>query len=777
MSWKSNVFTNTGVSIVALASAVSVPAQVNAQTLDPVVDICSGVTLERSLITDVIGDVNDSIVVEIEDQVNDILGVPILGLLGPFSIDLSGALADAASGSDISLQVLNSDNVLVGPSDDCNIAADGFSLADPAGISIGGNAITGLGAENEGASAGDIDAIAFGNNAVTAADAGAAIAIGNDATVAAGATGGVALGNGASVTVPNGIAIGAGSVADRGALTGYTAPGLTGTHDSAGAVSIGSAGSLRQITNVAPGSAPTDAANVAQVQGALDAVSALADDAVQYDDATHATVTLDGASGTTLSNVAPGSVSAVSTEAVNGSQLFATNQNVTTNATAITSLDGRVSTNETDIANLDTRVTTNETDIANLTTQVTSNTTAITNLDGRVTTLEGDITGLDTRLTTVEGDITNLDTRLTTVEGDITGLDTRLTTVEGDITNLDTRVTTNETDIANLDTRVSTNETEIANLNTQVTTNTTAITNLDGRVTSNETDIANLDTQVTTNTTAISSVSSQVTSITNDVTSIDARVTVNSATLVTHETQLTDNSVRITSLETRADNTPLRYVEDSAPDTFSDTPTNTVRLMGAGGNAVTVNNVADGELSETSNQAVNGSQLHASNTQIANNSTRIDSVTQDMINNTHAVVQYSSAQSPQSSTGGPRTNHAMLVGANSSAPVMLHNVADAMAATDAVNLRQMEAGMAAAEASARAYTDTRFSQLAFDLDKVRKDSHAGVAGALAMAGLPQVFNADTRMVAGSVGHYRGETAMAMRSFASTARSIRADTRA
>lgn len=69
---------------------------VNSQTLDPVIDICSGITLERSLATDAIGDVNNSIVVDIDDQINDILGVPILGLVDPFSVDLSAALADDA---------------------------------------------------------------------------------------------------------------------------------------------------------------------------------------------------------------------------------------------------------------------------------------------------------------------------------------------------------------------------------------------------------------------------------------------------------------------------------------------------------------------------------------------------------------------------------------------------------------------------------------------------------------------------------------------------------
>ena len=46
--------------------------------------------------------------------------------------------------------------------------------------------------------------------------------------------------------------------------------------------------------------------------------------------------------GTTLTNVAPGTVDATSTDAVNGSQLFATNQQVAANGDAIDDLGDRV---------------------------------------------------------------------------------------------------------------------------------------------------------------------------------------------------------------------------------------------------------------------------------------------------------------------------------------------------------------------------------------------------------------------------------------------------
>lgn len=61
---------------------------------------------------------------------------------------------------------------------------------------------------------------------------------------------------------------------------------------------------------------------------ALDAV------AVTYDDTNKDTITLAGTDGTTLTNVKAGELSAASTDAVNGGQLFATNQTIAANKAA-----------------------------------------------------------------------------------------------------------------------------------------------------------------------------------------------------------------------------------------------------------------------------------------------------------------------------------------------------------------------------------------------------------------------------------------------------------
>lgn len=101
------------------------------------------------------------------------------------------------------------------------------------------------------------------------------------------------------------------------------------------------------LKNVAAGTDDTDAVNVKQlksVQSSLNQLNALA---VQYSDDTKSTIVLGGAGGTRITNVQAGTLSATSTDAVNGSQLYATNQQVQKNTTDISNLQGSV----TNIAN------------------------------------------------------------------------------------------------------------------------------------------------------------------------------------------------------------------------------------------------------------------------------------------------------------------------------------------------------------------------------------------------------------------------------------------
>jgi trimeric autotransporter adhesin len=184
--------------------------------------------------------------------------------------------------------------------------------------------------------------VAIGEHA--SASAYQSIAIGSGANVDAAANYGLAFGRNARVEAAamNSVALGDASVARRNYV-----------------VSVGDVGYERQIINVAAGTQDTDAVNFGQLK------SYVTDNGgnplvVAYDDGNKASVTL-GNAGTpaALRQVAEGELSATSTDAVNGSQLYATHQQVTQNTsgittlnTQVTSLDGRVTDNEGNITSL-----------------------------------------------------------------------------------------------------------------------------------------------------------------------------------------------------------------------------------------------------------------------------------------------------------------------------------------------------------------------------------------------------------------------------------------
>ena len=150
--------------------------------------------------------------------------------------------------------------------------------------------------------------------------------------------------SGDNITVAaDGEAIKISAVANGAVATGNT--GLVTGGTVAGETRVASNGNYITATNTA-------GANLIALDGAIkvnaDAIDDINDSAVKYDGADKAKVTLAGASGTTIDNVKDGALSATSKEAVNGSQLYTTNQNlaqeVTDRTDADTALSNRIGT-------------------------------------------------------------------------------------------------------------------------------------------------------------------------------------------------------------------------------------------------------------------------------------------------------------------------------------------------------------------------------------------------------------------------------------------------
>ncbi|RQR28391.1 hypothetical protein DIE22_28640, partial [Burkholderia sp. Bp9142] len=199
------------------------------------------------------------------------------------------------------------------------------------------------------------NAVAVGNNGVMALGK-SSIAMGDKATTAVGSVNGMALGKSAKIeqNVTDAIALGANASVASG-NNGGIALGANSVADRANALSVGSNSLQRQIVNVAKGTKNNDVVNVSQLTGvtnalgggagidvdgtvkaptykvgdttynnvgdALDAMSKNAGsdpNAVVYDSTSKDKVTLAGKAGTTLSNVAAGKADL---DAVNVSQL------------------------------------------------------------------------------------------------------------------------------------------------------------------------------------------------------------------------------------------------------------------------------------------------------------------------------------------------------------------------------------------------------------------------------------------------------------------------
>ncbi|WP_157938067.1 YadA-like family protein, partial [Acinetobacter junii] len=330
-----------------------------------------------------------------------------------------------------------------------------------------------------------------------------------------------------------------------------------------------------QISGVEAGTNTKDAVNKGQLD-ALAAQQAASDNAaVKYDDAAvKDKVTLAGAGGTTLTNVKAGDVSATSTDAVNGSQLFTTNQKVDQNTTNIAKNTGDIATNTANIA-------TNTSDI---------------------TTLKGGF---------------NLQTNGTNV-GAIKAGDT----VDiGVVDPLDTNLTATKTN----------NNVAFAlskNLNlTSVTTGNTVINN--AGVTADKVTVGNVVIDKTTN---------QISGVEAGTNTKDA---VNKGQLDALAAQ-----------QAASDNAAVKYDDAAVKDK--------VTLAGAGGTTLT--NVKAGDVSATSTDAVNGSQLFTTNQKVDQNTTNIAKNTGDIATNTANIATNTSDITTLKGGFNLQTN-----GANSSA--------------------------------------------------------------------------------------------------------------
>uniref|UniRef100_UPI00289EE481 YadA-like family protein n=1 Tax=Stenotrophomonas sp. TaxID=69392 RepID=UPI00289EE481 len=156
---------------------------------------------------------------------------------------------------------------------------------------------------------------------------------------------------------------------------------------------------------------------------------------------------------------------------------------------------------------------------------------------------------------------------------------------------------------------------------------------------------------------------------------------------------------------------------------------NTVSV-GAAGKERQITNVADGT---AATDAVNVRQLEASQ---------------------QGTVRYD-----QNTDGS--TNYGSVTMGKAGTSTVIHNVGTGTAPTDAVNVAQLNKGLGEVMDWSKNYTDQRFNDITRDIKRVDDRASAGIASAMAMAGLPQPSEAGRRMASFAASTFHGESSMAV----------------
>ena len=246
--------------------------------------------------------------------------------------------------------------------------------------------------------------------------------------------------------------------------------------------------------------------------------------------------------------------------------------------------------------------------------------------------------------------------------------------------------------------------------------------------------------------------------------------------------------------------TPMTYADASGNPTS--TPSNKVNLVGGtAGSPVTLGNVADGTVAAGSKEAVNGSQLHATNQNVANNAANIakginfggttgsnnyqlgDTINVKGDSNITSTTVAGGAQlalNPNLNVTSVTTTDAagnktvtngsgVTITPASGNPVSLTtgglnnggnkitNVAAGTDGTDAVNVSQLNQALG----SITGANTANFTALNNKVNEVAADAKAGTAAAMAVAGLPQAYLPGKSMMAVGGSVYRGESGYAI----------------
>ncbi|CRD62702.1 YadA-like family protein [Stenotrophomonas thermophila] len=659
----------------------------------------------------------------------------------------------------------------------------------------------------------------------------------------------IAVGTNARATAANSIAVGAGSLADR-----------------ANTVSIGAAGAERQVTNVAAGTAATDAVNVGQLQASEQG-------ALRYDlngdgSVNYASATL-GQSGTatTLRNLGPGQVSATSSEAINGAQLFAANQAVATHLgggaavnasgvlTAPTYSINNVAANGTitkgnynDVGTAFDAVSNSLANVADQTSEIDklavkydvdgsgnvlnsvtltgtgtgavkiTNVAAGSILAGSSDAITGDqlfsthstianyfggttaYNGTTNAWTAPTFSISSIATDGTFTSGDYNNVTAAFTAVDGSLKVLNQRITNGGGGSAYL----AVNSTAAAA--TAAGAEAVAVGPQASAAGANSVAVGNGASSSAGNSVAlgagsVASVGAQSgytgaygqTGASNSA----GEVSVGSSGSERKITHVADGSDTYDATNVGQLKNGVNYAIDESKK-YTDQKIQNITNVAGSFRANNTNNLADPSASGANSAAGgagstaaganstalgNGSQAQADNSvalgagSVANRANTVSvgasgaerqvvnvadgSQATDAVNVRQLQASQQGTLRYDTTVNGATNYNSVTLGSTGSGPTTVRNVAAGTAGTDAVNVDQLKSGMAQTLDWSKAYTDERMGGFERDLRKTDNRASAGIASAMATAALPQPSEAGRSMASIAAGSYNGESGVAL----------------
>ncbi|MBJ9323651.1 MULTISPECIES: trimeric autotransporter adhesin SadA [Citrobacter] len=552
--------------------------------------------------------------------------------------------------------------------------------------------------------------VALGNKAT--ASGATSVALGNQSTSSGDDS--TAFGNGAKAIGTNSVALGAGSTAQED-----------------NSVAVGNSTTQRQITYVAKGdinSSSTDAVTGAQIyslsqsvadrlgggasvnsDGTVNAplyevgtgiynnvgsalsalntsitnteasVAGLADDALLWDDSTSAFSANHSGSDSKITNLAAGTLAADSTDAVNGSQLFDTNEKVDQNTADITTNTDSINQNTADItANTDsinqntTDIAANTTSINQNTTDIATNTTNINSLSDSVTTLTDDALLWDADSGAFSAKHNGSASKITNLAAGTLAADSTDAVNGSQLFDTNEKVDQNTADITTNTDSINQNTTDIA-------TNTTNINNLSDSVTTLADDALLWDANSGAFSANHSGSASKITNLAAGTLAAGSTDAVNGSQLFATNENVSQNTTDIATNTTNINNlsdsvttlTDDALLWDAASGAFN---------ANRNGSASKIINVAAGDLSEDSTDAVNGSQLYETNQKVDQNTSDIADINTTITNLSTDALSWDETTSSFSASHGSST-------ANKITNVAAGDLSES--STDAVNGSQL----------------------------------------------------------------------------------------